>query len=216
MRVQAEVRFSRNNKGCFIFLLDQSYSMIESLGGSIDDKQGQLSLAVNSWLSAMIVRASGDEGVKDWFDIGIFGYRTAAQGETIIESAFHGPLLGSDVSTITDIADNPKEMQARTQLIPDEETGEMLEMTVENPVWVVPVAEGGTPMCHALLKAHEVVSGWINDHQQSFPPIVIHLTDGESQDGDPIPYAESLMGLATDHGHVLLFNVHLSATAAET
>jgi hypothetical protein len=189
--------------------------MIEPLGGSGEEKQSQLALAVNKCLETIIVRATGDEGVKDWFDIGIFGYRTDEQGEPIIESAFHGPLLETDVSAITKIADHPVEMQRRTVIVPDEETGEMLEMTVEVPVWVFPVAQGGTPMCHALLKAHEVLTEWIDEHQQSFPPIVVHITDGESGDGDPIPYAESLTSLATDDGNVLLFNCHLSATAAD-
>ena len=43
----------------------------------------------------------------------------------------------------------------------------------------------------------------------------MHITDGESQDGNPIPYADALKSLATDDGNVLLFNCHLSMTAAD-
>ena len=200
---------SRNSKACFIFLLDQSYSMTDGLGGAEGDKQGQLALAVNNWLQEMITRATGDEGVKDWFDIGVFGYRTDQEGNPIIESAFRAPLSAGDICAITDIADNVADWE---ELIVDDKTGEM----VESPVWIFPVAAGGTPMCHAVLKAHEVLTDWIGNHQQSFPPIVIHITDGESQDGDPIPYAESLKGLATDDGNVLLFNCHLSDTASDS
>ena len=44
---------------------------------------------------------------------------------------------------------------------------------------------------------------------------MVHITDGESQDGDPIPYADAVKALATEDGNVLLFNCHLSMTAAD-
>ena len=44
---------------------------------------------------------------------------------------------------------------------------------------------------------------------------MVHITDGESQDGNPIPYADALKSLATEDGNVLLFNCHLSMTAAD-
>jgi hypothetical protein len=68
-------------------------------------------------------------------------------------------------------------------------------------------------MCHVLHFAHGVLQQWIGQHQLSFPPIVVHITDGESQDGDPLPYAEAVRALATRDGNVLLFNCHLSMAA---
>src|SRR5205807_2655575 len=47
------------------------------------------------------------------------------------------------------------------------------------------------------------------------PPIVINITDGESSEGDPQPYAEAVQSLGTDDGNVLLFNCHLSMTPAD-
>jgi hypothetical protein len=91
----------------------------------------------------------------------------------------------------------------------------MLSVPCEMPIWIDPVAEGGTPMCHVLHYAHGILSGWIGQHMESFPPIVIHITDGESQDGDAVPYADAVKALATRDGHVLLFNCHLSMMAAD-
>ena len=67
--------------------------------------------------------------------------------------------------------------------------------------WVDPKTEGGTPMCHMLYHAHQILGEWIGSHPRSFPPIVVHITDGESQDGDPNPYAEAVTGLTTDQDH---------------
>ena len=206
---------SRQNKACFLFLLDQSFSMEEPLGSSQNRKCDGLVTAINGWLQNMAIRASGDEGIKDWMDVGVFGYRTDQNANPIIESALSGPLAGRTLVSIAEIGNSPARIDNRTQSFPDEETGEIIEVPCEFPVWVDPVCEGGTPMCHTLYRAHEVLTEWIGRHPHSFPPIVIHITDGESQDGDPIPYAESIKRLTTDDGNVLLLNCHLSMTAAE-
>jgi hypothetical protein len=70
-------------------------------------------------------------------------------------------------------------------------------------------------MCHTLHHAYGLLEQWIAEHRDCFPPIVVHITDGESQDGDPIPYAEAIQSLATDNGNVLMFNCHLSMTASD-
>lgn len=206
---------SRQNKACFLFLLDQSFSMEEPLGNSSNRKCDELVAAINGWLQNMAIRASGDEGIKDWMDVGVFGYRTDQGANPIIESALLGPLAGRTLVSITEIGSYPARIDTRTQYIPDEETGEMIQVPCEAPVWVDPRAEGGTPMCHMLYHAHELLSAWIVEHPHSFPPIVVHISDGESQDGDPIPYAEAVKALATEDGNVLLLNCHLSMTAAD-
>jgi len=207
---------SRQNKACFLFLLDQSFSMEEPLGNSSSRKCDELATAINGWLENMAIRASGDEGIKDWMDVGVFGYRTDRHGNPIIESALQGPLAGRTMVSITEIGAHPVRIDTRTQYIPDEETQEMISVPCEVPVWVDPVAEGGTPMCHMLYRAHEMLTEWIAQHPRSFPPIVVQITDGESQDGDPIPYAEAVKALATEDGSVLLLNCHLSMTAADS
>ena len=206
---------SRQNKACFLFLLDQSFSMEEPLGNSANRKCDELVTAINGWLQNMAIRASGDEGIKDWMDVGVFGYRTDRSANPIIESALKGPLAGRALVSITEIGAHPARIDTRAQFIPDEETGEMIEVPCEVPVWVDPIAEGGTPMCHMLYRAHEMLSEWIGRHPRSFPPIVVHISDGESQDGDPVPYAEAVKRLATEDGNVLLLNCHLSMTAAD-
>jgi len=206
---------SRQNKACFLFLLDQSFSMEEPLGSSSNRKCDELVTAINGWLQNMAIRASGDEGIKEWMDVGVFGYRTDRSANPIIESALAGPLAGRTFVSITEIGTHPARIDTRNQFLPDEETGEMIEVPCEVPVWVDPVTEGGTPMCHMLYHAHRMLAEWIALHPRSFPPIVVHITDGESQDGDPIPYAEAVKKLATEDGNVLLLNCHLSMTAAD-
>ncbi len=212
MAYQREI--SRDHKACILFLLDQSFSMEEPLGGSENRKCDELVRAVNAWLFNMAIRASGDAGIRDWMDVGVIGYRTDQQATPIIEPTLVGPMTGRTLVSITDIGENPARIDTITQQIPDEETGGVIEIPSDNPVWIDPVAEGSTPMCHVLHRAYGILEQWIREHPDSFPPIVIHITDGESQDGDPIPYAEAVKSLATADGNVLLFNCHLSMTNA--
>jgi hypothetical protein len=214
-------QINRQNKACFLFLLDQSYSMVEPLGNSTDQKCDELGKAMNAWLQNMMIRSTGDEGLKDYMDIGVIGYRTDDSANPIIETAFQGELrerLLKDGRTLIPIAEiaPAARRQNLMQSVPDEDTGELLQVPAEVLVWVDPMAQGGTPMCHTLHFAYGVLEKWIAEHPKSYPPIVINITDGESQDGDPGPYAEAIRSLATEDGNVLLFSCHLSATAADS
>ncbi len=88
MPYQREI--SRDHKACILFVLDQSYSMVEPLGGSSSRKCDELAKAVNAWLYNISIRASGDEGIRDYMDVGVIGYRTDQQANPIIQ----GPPVG--------------------------------------------------------------------------------------------------------------------------
>lgn len=206
---------SRQNKALFVFLLDQSYSMEDPIGNSPNRKKDELVTAINGWLQNMTIRATGGEGIRDYVDIGVIGYRTDADANPIIDSPLGGALAGRELVSIVEIGNNPARMEQKIKQFYDEDAGELVETPVEMPVWVEPKAEGGTPMCNALYRAYELVDKWIQEHPRSFPPVVIHISDGESQDGDPLPYADPLKGLATEDGNVLLFNCHLSETPGD-
>ena len=66
-------------------------------------------------------------------------------------------------------------------------------------------------MCQALGQGERVLQQWLAQHPSSFPPVVIHITDGESTDGDPSQAMRELTSLSTSDGNILLFNLHLSS-----
>jgi hypothetical protein len=69
-------------------------------------------------------------------------------------------------------------------------------------------------MCRALWQAHTILEAWISEHPSAFPPVVINITDGEANDGDPYPVSEAIRELTTNDGNILLLNLHLSSHAA--
>ncbi len=77
--------------------------------------------------------------------------------------------------------------------------------------WMDPVANGGTPMCQAFSLVRQILDEWLSEHRVGFPPTVLHLTDGESTDGDPTNEAREILKQSTSDGQVLLMNCHVSA-----
>ena len=202
---------SRQYPGFFIFLLDQSHSMIEPIGGGGGKRKDEaVAENLNAWIENMIVSSAAAEGVRNYMDVSVIGYCTDENSEPIIEPALGGALAGRERVSITELSENVAREEQRESQIFDEETGEILEIPYTYKVWVETKASFGTPMCSALLKAYELADAWSLEHPESFPPIVINFSDGESTDAAPHEYADSLRSLGTADGNVLLFNCHMS------
>ena len=204
---------SRANPGCFLFLLDRSGSMQGALAGQPNArKMDQAADAINRILDAISQRCSQGMDIRDYFHIGILGYNTDDTGEPVVDSVLPGtspnqPFL--PISKVVDVA-QVEERQVRES----DGAGGVIEVTRRMPKWVVPEAQYGTPMCAALHHANRAVGAWVRDHSDSYPPIVINVSDGAAGDGDPLPVAQQIMGLQTNDGNALVYNVHLSEVAA--
>ncbi len=199
---------SRAQPTAFIFAVDQSYSMDEPIGGTSygvnKRKADAVADALNRVLYELTVRCGREEGVRDYFDVAVFGY-----GGTVA-SAWAGPLAGKEFVPISELADSPLRVEDRTQTI-DDGAGGTIEQTVRFPVWFEAEASGGTPMCAALDRVKDLASSWTVDHQESFPPIVLNISDGEATDGSPESHADAVQATSVPDGSTLVFNLHLSS-----
>ena len=200
MAYQADI--SRSNPGCFLFLLDQSGSMSDPFAGGSNghSKADELATIINRLLASLVIRCSKDEGVRNYFDVGVIGYGAR------VKSALAGE---QTILPISRLANEPLRVEDRVQKIPDG-AGGLVEQTVKFPIWVDASSEGGTPMTQALTQCRDALTDWVGQHPAAFPPVVFNITDGEATDGDPTVAASSLCQLGTDDGTALLFNVHLS------
>lgn len=214
MAYSAEI--SREQPTAFLFLLDQSASMQDRFGGAeqkgdaAPSKARVLADTVNRLLQNLVLRCAKEDGVRDYFHIGVIGYGERVQ--PLIEPAEHTN-NSTGLVPISHLAERPRRMEERLRTV-DTGDGGSEERRVKVPVWFDPQAKNGTPMCQALDLAAQSVRTWINQHPRSFPPVVLNVTDGEATDGEPLRYAQQLRSFATDDGEVLLFNVHLSSSEA--
>ena len=203
MRVAYQADISRSNPGCFLFLIDQSGSMADPFaGGSGHSKADELATIINRLLASLVIRCSKDEGVRDYFDVGVIGY-----GASVAHSL--AGANGTPFVPISRLADEPLRVEDRLQKIPDG-AGGLVEQSVKFPIWIDPAADGGTPMTQAFSQGADALNTWVSEHKAAFPPVVFNITDGEATDGDPTSAANALRALGTDDGTALLFNVHLS------
>jgi hypothetical protein len=207
MPYQAEI--SRANPSCFLFLIDQSGSMEDPFAGgeSSRRKADLLADAINRLLQNLVIKCAKEEGIRDYFHVGVIGY-----GEKV-GPALSGQLAGRELAPISDIGNLPARIEERKKKVEDG-AGGLVEQTIRFPIWLDPVCHGATPMCQAFTLAHDVLARWLPQHPDSFPPIVINLTDGEATDGNPAATATALRELHSNDGNVLLFNIHLSAKGA--
>lgn len=198
---------SRSNPTCFVLLLDQSGSMADSFGGGEGRKSDFVADVVNRTLHDLVIRCTKAEEIRNYYFISIIGYGGAVQ------SAFSGALASKTLVPIGEVADNPARLDTRAKRVPDG-AGGLVEQQVRFPVWIDSAASGGTPMCAALAQAKTILEQWLAEHKNGFPPTVLHLTDGESTDGDPTALGENLLSLGTSDGPALLFNCHVSSQRA--
>ncbi len=209
MSYKAEI--SRDNPSCFLFLVDQSKSMQDeiSIGEETQPVAKGVADSINRWLQELSIKCAKSEGVRDYYHVGVIGYGAD------VGPSFVGPIAGRELIPISEIADNPARLDERTKMVPDG-AGGLVEQSIRSPVWFDPIASGGTPMCRAAGEAKRVLESWIAEHPDSFPPIVIHITDGEATDGNPTDQLNALTSLSTSDGNAMLFNIHLSANPKAT
>src|SRR5262249_51442714 len=145
----------------------------------------------------------------DYFHVAVIGYGAS------VGSAFGGQLAGRELVPVSDIANLPARIEERKRKM-DDGAGGIVEQPIRFPIWFDPVANGATPMCQALGRATSLLEAWVAQNPNSFPPVVINITDGEATDGDPSRSADSLKSVRSNDGESLLFNLHLSSAAGTT
>jgi hypothetical protein len=184
------------NPTCFLFLLDQSKSMLGLIaGGSGRTKAEAVTDALNSLLYNLCLRCVAGQDVRNRFYVGVIGY-----GQRIAPG-LGGALAARDLVPVREVVQSPLRLGGQD---PAKESR-------RSPVWVEPVAQGKTPMCATMKQAATILTRFLGQHPDCFPPVVINLTDGEATDGDPEGVAAELRQLSTTDGNVLLFNAHTSS-----
>ncbi len=203
-----EAQISRNNPTAFLFLVDQSGSMSDRM--TIGKGKAEfVADALNRTLMNLIGRCTKSDGVRDYFEVGVIGY-----GGRGVDNGFSGALAARVLNPLSVIEQNPIRVEDRNKKM-DDGAGGIVETSVKFPVWFEPQADGGTPMRAALTRAAEEIAAWCDAHPESYPPTVLHVTDGESNDGDPEEIAVNLGQLRTNDGPVVVMNIHVSALGAD-
>lgn len=194
---------SRSNPACIVFLVDRSGSMDEPIaGGTGQTKKQVVADAINRILYDTVLLCSKEQGIFPYFDIGIWTYGGNAEVQ---------PALRDQIVSISNLPELSMRVDTRKRKVPDG-AGRIIEEEMRFPIWLEPIAAGNTPMNTAFRAIGGPLRDWVQRHPQSFPPIVLNLTDGAYTDGSPMQAVQELKQLRTSDGAVLVFNCHITAS----
>lgn len=201
-----ELAISRANPTCFLFLIDQSGSMMDPIQGIQDNprKADFIVDLINKTIQTLVLQASKDDGIRRYYQVGALGY-----GSDVTN------LLGwlsseDELVWIDKLADNPKLIETREKKESDG-AGGFVSLEHPFPVWIESVASGRTSMCEALEKAKVILEEWVDNNPNAYPPTIINFTDGEATDGDPTEVGQEIKKIQTTDGEVLMFTLHVSS-----
>jgi hypothetical protein len=210
-------QITRDSPSAFIFLIDQSGSMDQSISfrGEQTSKADVVAAIVNETLREILNRCQKPDSVRDYFDIALLGYGGSSKKA---QFAWSGDLEGKKFVKPSEL----KQFYLTEEEIVTEKIvrGMVVSSTKTIKTWLEPVANGLTPMNDALQTAASLLEEWIVLHRGKdiFPPIVINITDGEATDAKEPELLESAMRikrLRTSDGNVLFLNIHLSNAGDE-
>jgi hypothetical protein len=174
--------------------------------GQPDKKKSEgVADAINRVLQNLVLKCAKSSGVRDYFHLGVIGYASDVR-PVLVGTDLRRPLV--PVSTI---ANAPLRVEQRKRKINNGD-GEMIDQSYRFPIWFEPVAGGKTAMSAAMDLARQVVSGFITEYPDCFPPLIINLTDGQPTDANPLGASQLIKRLKSSDGNVLIFNAHLSSS----
>lgn len=197
-------RISRAYPGLFVILMDMSGSMNEQWGeGKKLSKFLQLFEIINNFLYELSKKSTSGDQIKDYFHISVIGYGGSVKPLFVDTEK---PYI-----TISQIVNQGKVETVISEV--DDGVGGKKERIETKKIYVEGIAKGDTPMCRAFGYAcKEVISPWIEKYKESFPPVVLNITDGEPTDGNPLDIVNEIKKKTTLEGNVLIFNAHVSST----
>ncbi|MBE9488478.1 MAG: VWA domain-containing protein [Bacteroidetes bacterium] len=205
---------TRNTPGLFGFVLDMSGSMSEpiSFEGSQMRKCDALNVIVNRTIYELICRCRKFSGYYDYFQFFAIGY-SDNQTVDLFEDTIGNGSVGSNIYSVNDLVSSMVEKKTFRRQFKDE-NDKIISSTYSVPQYLCPGAMGNTPMYQALRETHNITKKWLSIHGEglSFPPMIIHITDGDVTDApveEVLDVAEKIKGLSSGNGNVLILNIHI-------
>ena len=197
---------TRKHRAAFVLLLDRSTSMQQMVrfGQMVASKSEVVAYTANALITELLDRCRRSDGIRNYYDIAVIGYCNDRVESLLTDNGFTSiKELSEKIPEATSIAFESMH-----------EDGSRILTHHRQHRWIEPLAEGNTPMYEALHQARNLVEEWCEQpqNQDSFPPIVINITDGEPTDctdNDLLDVCTLIKRTATADGNTLPINIHL-------
>tara|TARA_Y100000590_G_scaffold105079_1_gene119556 strand:- start:830 stop:1684 length:855 start_codon:yes stop_codon:yes gene_type:complete len=201
-------RYTRSHPGLQIALLDYSYSMIDPIVQATDGSEALTKIdaaawIIDHWLYELVEACGGGESgeFKQYLDLAVLKF------DDKISSGFNSIPIGELPTTVEKV--NAAGKFEETNVTRDGQSDTLLK-------WIDTDKElgGQTKMCAALQSAEDMIKNWIPNKEESFPPVVLNVTDGQANDCGPdelIKLCDRIKAEKTDNGNALLGCLHVTS-----
>lgn len=200
---------TRRHRTAFVIMLDRSASMQGRVrfGRMMMSKAEAVAFTANALISELVDRSRRTDGVRNYYDVAVVGYGNDSVDMLLDEAGW----LSVDALARRE----PRMSRISVETLMPDGTAAMVEHSRAR--WVEPHAEGTTPMYEAMLRVRDMVAEWCDkmENRESFPPIVINITDGEPSDCNDrelLDICSQVRGISTQDGNVLLLNIHITTS----
>ena len=200
---------TRQHRIAIVIAIDQSCSMsgLMRLNGDNYPKAEVVSMVTGRLIDELIMRSHRDGEYRHYYDIALVGY----SGEKVYS------LLGNELDLYPITALAGREVRRTTYALNYNTIHCGVQQFKESvSLWVEPCSQGATPMYKMITKVTELVKRWCakEENRESFPPIVINITDGEASDANYEMLriaAKNLKSTGTQDGNTIFANIHISS-----
>lgn len=205
-------QITRNTPTAFLFLVDQSISMISKtqMNGEEMTMAEAAARIVNRQIYNLALRCIKSNEVRHYYDIAVIGYGQNSY------SGWNGELEGRDFVSPEELLNHPyKKITVKEEKRTRKGT---VVKEVEKVQWIEARHDGHSTHWHkAFAHAKRLLDDWMEKHHDKdcYPPTVIHITDGVfngASEETVMQQANELKSLFTNDGNVILFNIHFTAS----
>lgn len=205
---------NRQSRAAVIVAIDSSISMQEwtMLHDTRMRKKDAAALITNFIVDELIIRSTRIGNIRDYYDIGVVQY--SGNGiEPIIADEDEGMIHINALH-------NARPQPVCYNITHREEDGIQNTIPITLHEWIKPKACGIAPMYEALTHIKNLVAMWCDDrfNKNSFPPIVINITDGccsDAEEEELLDMAKEIQSIGTNNGTTLFFNIQLTDDRSE-
>ena len=203
LKIPYSSAITRENPAGIFFILNQSYPTEEKIeyGGEKMSKARVEGGIVDKVINELILSNTSNGVLNDKYNISVIGYGDYAY------SCFEK----GNVQTLKELQDNPLFVRTMSKKTKTRQGTKTIE--IKQPTWIKTNSDGDAKLYKALNKARDIIENWAEEHESSYPPIVIHITEYRyhgADDSDMKQMANQIKSIFTKDGNALFFNIILT------
>ena len=168
-------------------------------------KSEAAALLTNHIIDELLIRSTRYTEIIDYFDISVIGYSGDGVESLLPDDGF------MHITRLADYMPQPQCFYLNQRL----NDRKMVSTPITLHPWITPKACGETPMYEAMIRIKSLARAWtLHPHNRdSFPPIIINISDGGFSDADNqemLDIAYDIRQTSTSDGKVLFINIFLA------